>query len=162
VVDPLGGSYYVESLTTRIEREVLAILDKVASMGGTVQAIEERWFQREIADTAYQTLKKRASGEQPVVGVNRHVEPQRKERLDLHKPDRGVEERQIARTRQVRKDRDGGKVSRLLEALAEQARDPKVNLMPGTIAAVKARATLGEIVACLKTVFGTHAERPGF
>jgi methylmalonyl-CoA mutase cobalamin-binding domain/chain len=162
VVDPLGGSYYVESLTTRIEREVLAILDKVASMGGTVQAIEEGWFQREIADTAYQTLKKRASGEQPVVGVNTHVEPHRKERLDLHKADRGVEERQIARTRQVRKDRDGVKLGRLLDALAEQARDPDVNLMPGTIAAVKARATIGEIVACLKTVFGTHAERPGF
>ena len=162
VVDPLGGSYYVESLTNRIEAEVLGILDRVETMGGTVQAIEEGWFQREIADNAYETLKKRASGEQPVVGVNRHAEPSRKERIEIHKVDPGVEQRQIARTQRVRRDRDAAEVTRLLAALVEEARDPSANLMPLTIEAVKARATLGEIVSSLKTVFGTHAERPGF
>src|SRR5207237_735014 len=71
VIDPLGGSWYVESLTTELARRTFAILDKVASLGGTVKAIEQGWFQREIAETAYQTVRKRASGEYPFIGVNK-------------------------------------------------------------------------------------------
>src|SRR5712692_10415900 len=85
VIDPLGGSYYVEALTNRIEAEVLAILKKVDEMGGTIKAIEDGWFQREIAETAYQTTRKRASGEQPWVGVNRNVDPAKKEEIEIHK-----------------------------------------------------------------------------
>src|SRR5713101_6816427 len=83
VVDPLGGSWYVESLTSRLEKETFAILDKVAAMGGTVKAIEEGWFQREIAETAYRTSRERASGELPFIGVNKYVEPQRKENIEI-------------------------------------------------------------------------------
>jgi methylmalonyl-CoA mutase N-terminal domain/subunit len=162
VIDPLGGSYYVEALTARIEQEVFAILDKVAAMGGTVKAIEEGYFQREIAETAYQTSRKRATGEQPFIGVNKHVEPERKENIEIHRVDPAVEQRQIERTRRVRRERDEGRVRKLLERLAEEARDPAMNLMPATIELVKARATMGEIVTRLKDVFGTYTETPFF
>src|SRR5207244_4795907 len=75
VVDPLGGSYYVEALTNRIEAAVMAILKRVDALGGTVKAIEEGYFQREIADSAYEHARRKASGEQPVIGVNKFVEP---------------------------------------------------------------------------------------
>src|SRR6266849_2462539 len=75
VVDPLGGSYYVEALTNRIEAEVGKILAKVDGLGGTIKAIEEGYFQREIADSAYEFARKKASGEQPVIGVNLYAEP---------------------------------------------------------------------------------------
>src|SRR4029453_2716448 len=75
VVDPLGGSYYLEALTNRVEAEVMAILAKVDSMGGTIKAIEEGFFQREIADSAYDFARRKAAGEQPVIGVNVMVEP---------------------------------------------------------------------------------------
>jgi methylmalonyl-CoA mutase N-terminal domain/subunit len=162
VIDPLGGSWYLESLTTELERRTFAILDKVASLGGTVKAIEQGWFQREIAETAYQTVRKRASGEYPFIGVNKHAEPARKENIEIHKVDPGVEKRQIERTRRVRMERDDGKVKALLEELARQARSPEANLMPVTIELAKARATLGEIVARLKDVFGTYTETPVF
>ena len=162
VIDPLGGSWYVESLTARLEREVLAILDKVTAMGGTVKAIEEGWFQREIAETAYQTSQKRASGELAFIGVNKYVEPPRKESIEIHKVDPAVEQRQIARTRRVRKERDEGRVRGLLERLAQEARDPAVNLMPVTIELARARATMGEIVARLREVFGTYSETAYF
>src|SRR6266403_2174356 len=160
VVDPLGGSYYVESLTNALERETFAILDQVAAMGGTVTAIEEGWFQREIADQAYRTLRKRASGEHPVIGVNRYAGPAGAEGMQIHRVDPEVERRQAERTQRGRRERDNHRVKELLDGLAEQARDPSANLMPGTIEAVRARATLGEIVSRLKDVFGTYTERP--
>jgi methylmalonyl-CoA mutase N-terminal domain/subunit len=162
VVDPLGGSYYVEALTNRIEAEVMAILAKVDAMGGTVRAIEEGWFQREIADHAYAIAQRRASGEQRVIGVNVHVEPAAPPPIPIHKVDPAVEARQVAAVRAVRARRDGARVAALLERLAEEARDPGVNLMPTTIELVKARATLGEIVARLRNVFGHYVEKPAF
>jgi methylmalonyl-CoA mutase N-terminal domain/subunit len=162
VIDPLGGSWYVESLTTRLEKETFAILEKVAEMGGTVKAIEEGWFQREIAETAYRTSRERASGELPFIGVNKYVEPQRKENIEIHKVDPEVEARQIARTRRVRKERDNGKVRVLLDRLLAEARDPAANLMPVTIELARARATMGEIVARLRDAFGSYTETAHF
>jgi methylmalonyl-CoA mutase cobalamin-binding domain/chain len=162
VIDPLGGSYYVESLTTELEKRTFEIIDKVEKMGGTVKAIEEGWFQREISETAYQTARKRASGEQPFIGVNKHAEPARKENIEIHKVDPAVEQRQIDRTRRVRKERDNAAVKRLLDQLAAEAKDPAANLMPTTIELARARATMGEIVARLKEVFGTYTETPVF
>ena len=162
VIDPLGGSWYVESLTSRLEKETFAILDKVAAMGGTVKAIEEGWFQREIAETAYRTSRERASGELPFIGVNKYVEPQRKENIEIHKVDPEVEARQIARTRRVRKERDNEKVRALLDRLAAEARDPAANLMPVTIELARERATMGEIVARLRDVFGSYTETAHF
>ena len=162
VIDPLGGSWYLESLTTELERRTFAILDKVATMGGTVRAIEEGYFQREISETAYQTVRRRASGEYPFIGVNKHAEPARKENIEIHKVDPEVEKRQVERTRRVRKERDSGKVQALLEELAKQARSPEANLMGVTIELAKARATMGEIVSRLREVFGTYTETPVF
>src|SRR5215472_290236 len=162
VIDPLGGSWYLESLTSEMERQAFAVLDRVQRMGGTVKAIEEGFFQREIAETAYQTTRKRASGEQPWVGVNRYVDPPKKEELDIHKINPATEARQIARIKEIRRRRDGEKVAALLSQLERDARNPAVNLMPITIELVRARATLGEIVARLKQVFGTYVETPIF
>src|SRR5712691_6883244 len=118
VVDPLGGSWFLESLTNEMERRCYAIMEKVERMGGTVKAIEEGFFQREIADTAYQTLRKRASGELTVVGVNRYVDPQKKEEIEIHRVSPDVEARQIARLRATRARRDNARVAALLDRLA--------------------------------------------
>jgi methylmalonyl-CoA mutase N-terminal domain/subunit len=162
VVDPLGGSWFLESLTNEIEKQVFEILDQVYRMGGTVKAIEDGFFQREIAETAYQTTRRRASGELPWVGVNGFVDPPKKEQIDIHKIDPATEGRQIARTQEVRRKRNSAKVSALLDRLQTEARDGATNLMPTTIELVKARATMGEIVASLKQVFGTYVETPVF
>jgi methylmalonyl-CoA mutase N-terminal domain/subunit len=162
VVDPLGGSYYVEALTNQIEAAVFAILAKVDAMGGTIRAIEEGWFQREIAETAYEVARRKASGDQPVIGVNRFVEPPEPPSIAIHKVDAAVEARQLARLREVRARRDPARVAALLERLAREAHDPATNLMPTTIELVRARASLGEIVSRLRDVFGTYVERPVF
>jgi len=162
VVDPLGGSYYVEALTNRVEAEVLRILAKVDAMGGTIKAIEEGFFQHEIADSAYDFARRKAAGEQPVIGVNTLVEPSEPPPLPIHKVDPAVEARQIAGLKAVRRRRDQALVDRLMDRLEREAREPATNIMPVTIELVKARATLGEIVARLRTVWGAYIERPVF
>ncbi len=162
VADPLGGSYYVEALTNRIEAEVRALLDKVDALGGTIAAIEQGFFQREIADSAYEFARRKASGDQPVIGVNRHVEPAEPAPIALHRIEADVEARQVARVRAVRKGRDQARVDALLERLAREAADPAVNLMPVTIELVQARASMGEIVARLRNIWGSYVERPVF
>ncbi len=162
VIDPLGGSYFVESLTNEIERRVFETLAKVDALGGTIKAVEEGYFQKEIADSAYDTARRRASGEQPLIGVNRFIEPAAPVPVPIHKVDAAVETRQVARLQEVRRRRDGARVQALLDQLAAEARHPDANLMPLTIEAVKARATLGEIVARLRAVFGAYVEKPVF
>jgi methylmalonyl-CoA mutase cobalamin-binding domain/chain len=162
VIDPLGGSYYVEALTIEIERRVFEILAKVDALGGTIKAVEEGYFQHEIADSAYATARRRASGAQPLIGVNRFVEPAAPVPVPIHKVDAAVEARQVARLRETRGRRDGARVKTLLDRLEAEARDPAANLMPVTIEAVTARATLGEIVVRLRGVFGAYVEKPVF
>jgi methylmalonyl-CoA mutase N-terminal domain/subunit len=162
VVDPLGGSYYVEALTNRIEAEIGAILAKVDELGGTIAAIEAGWFQREIADSAYAFARRKASGEAPVIGVNAYVEPPEPVEIPIHKIDAAVEARQIARLASVRASRDNALVARLLDRLAEAAADPAANLMGPTIEAVRARASMGEIVVRLRNLWGSYVERPVF
>jgi methylmalonyl-CoA mutase cobalamin-binding domain/chain len=162
VVDPLGGSYYVETLTNEVEAAAQAILDRVEALGGTVRAVEEGFFQREIADSAYEFARRKASGEQPVIGVNRFVEPPEPSSLEIHRVDPGVEARQVARLVETRRRRDAGRVAALLDRLAREARDPAANLMPVTIELVEARASLGEIVARLRDIWGSYVERPVF
>jgi 2-hydroxyisobutanoyl-CoA mutase large subunit len=160
VIDPLGGSYYVEALTNDIEAGVAAILREIDAMGGTIKAIEEGYVQRAIADSAYETARRRGSGEMPVVGVNRYVEPPAAAPIETHRVDPAAEARQVARLQAVRRRRDGARVTALLARLEREARDPAANLMPVTIELVKARATLGEIVARLRQVLGTYVESP--
>src|SRR5437773_11639880 len=162
VVDPLGGSYYVEALTNRIEAAVMAILKRVDALGGTVKAIEEGYFQREIADAASEHARRKASGEQPVIGVNKFVEPAEPGAVEIHRVDPAVEARQVARLRATRATRDAARVAALLDRLAREAQDSSVNLMPVTIELVKARASIGEIASRLRTVFGAYIEEPVF
>jgi methylmalonyl-CoA mutase N-terminal domain/subunit len=152
VIDPLGGSYYVEALTNDIEEAANKILTEVDAMGGSVAAIERGYFQRGLADSAYATACAQASG----------VEPPQKETVEIHRNDPDVEARQIQRVKTVRDRRDNARVAVLLDALAEQAKDPSKNLMPLTIELVEARATMGEIVRRLRDVFGSYAENPAF
>ena len=163
VVDPLGGSWYVEALTEQIEAEVWRILDQITALGGTVAAIEAGWFQREIADFAYDEALRRASGERVVVGVNRYVEPPQDEQpIEVHRLDPETESRQVEHLRRVRASRDGERVDELLVRLRAAARDESANLMPATIAAVEARATMGEVVGALEDVFGRYRENAAF
>ena len=162
VVDPLGGSYYVESLTDQIEKGVFEILEHVDAMGGTVRAIEQGYFQRAIAESAYEYERRKASGEQAVVGVNKYVDPPEPANIEIHRTDPGAEGRQVQRLGHVRARRDASAVARLLDRLADDARDSSVNLLPTTIELVKARASMGEIVQRLRTVFGQYVETPVF
>ena len=161
VVDPLGGSYMVETLTTQMERDIFTILDKVDSMGGTIKAIEDGWFQREIAESSYDFAIRKASGENPVIGVNKYIEANEIEpQIGLHTYDPETEARQLANLSRTRTNRDEPKVQALLKELIVHAREESKNLMPITIELVKARASVGEIVETLKILWGTYRENP--
>jgi methylmalonyl-CoA mutase N-terminal domain/subunit len=162
VVDPLGGAYFVEALTTQYEREIFKIVDEVERRGGTMKLIEEGWFQRRIADFAYETALKKASGEKPVIGVNKYVEKDEESDLELHPYDPSTAERQIARLNQVRRSRDECKVQELLNRLVEAARDESQNILPITIELVSTGASMGDIVEKLKGLWGTYCETPVF
>jgi methylmalonyl-CoA mutase N-terminal domain/subunit len=161
VVDPLGGSYYLETLTGEMEAEVWRYLDKVERLGGTVAAIEQSYFQREIADFAYEYAQRKASGDQVVVGINKYVDPPGQEQaIEVHRIDPQVERRQVEHLQRCRRERSAEEVERRLRELREVAADHEANLMPATIAAVRARASMGEIVRSLETVFGRYTEAP--
>jgi methylmalonyl-CoA mutase N-terminal domain/subunit len=162
VVDPLGGSYYVENLTTQYERAMFEVIDEVDRRGGTLKLTEEGWFQRRIADFAYATALKKADGEKPVIGVNKYVLPGEKFDLELHPYDASTAARQIAGLGKVRAERDNAKVAALLAQLLVVAGDPAQNIMPVTIELVAAGATMGDIVEKLKGMWGTYRERPVF
>lgn len=162
VVDPLGGSYYVESLTTEYEKRIFDILEEVEERGGTLKLIQEGWFQRHIADFAYETALRKQSGEKPVIGVNCFVDGAPDPAIHTHPYDQSTAERQIARTQRVRRERDPVKFDLLLQQLVETARDPSQNIMPITIELVRAGATMGDIIETLKGVWGTYRETPVF
>lgn len=160
VVDPLGGSYYVESLTDEIEQEVWKILDEVEELGGTLQCIDDGYFQRGISDSAYDFALRKASGERPVIGVNMFVQDEEGVEIETHPHDPETERRQIERLNRVRDNRDEAKVQSMLKQLKEQAEDESVNLMPITIELVKEGASMGDIVETLKGIWGTYREKP--
>jgi len=162
VIDPLGGSYYVEALTTDYEKRIFEILKEVDQRGGTIKLIEQGWFQKQIADFAYETALRKQSGEKPVIGVNRYVEKDEHVDIEIHPYDQSTADRQIARTRRVRRERDNAKVERLLNRLVEVAKDEKQNIMPITIELVKNGATMGDIVEKLRGLWGTYRETPVF
>jgi 2-hydroxyisobutanoyl-CoA mutase large subunit len=160
VVDPLGGSYLVESLTSEYERRIFEILDFVDAHGGTIKLIEEGWFQKQIADFAYETALRKQTGEKPMIGVNKFVMDDEEHEIEIHPYDPSTAERQIARTRRVRATRDDAKVNALLEKLVTMANDETANIMPITIELVANGATMGDIVEKLKGLWGTYRETP--
>ncbi len=162
VIDPLGGSYYVEALTTEYEKRIFDLLKEVDERGGTIKLIEQGWFQKHIADFAYETALRKQSGEKPVIGVNRFVEEEAQHDIEIHPYDPSTAERQVARTQRVRRERDNARLSQLLDRLVAVARDESQNIMPVTIELVKAGATMGDIVEQLKGLWGTYRETPVF
>ncbi|MDA8253404.1 MAG: methylmalonyl-CoA mutase family protein [Rhodospirillales bacterium] len=160
VIDPLGGSYYVETLTTEYETRIFAILKEVDERGGTLKLIQDGWFQKHIADFAYETALRKQSGEKPVIGVNHLVDNTQDPPIETHPYDHTTAERQIARTRRVRQERDPAIFNRLIGELVEVAKDASRNIMPVTIELVRNGATMGDIVETLKKVWGTYRETP--
>jgi 2-hydroxyisobutanoyl-CoA mutase large subunit len=160
--DPLGGSWYVEALTDDFERGIWEYLRKVDDMGGTVRAIELNFFQREMADFAYAQALRKEEGEHVVVGVNKYVDLEDGPPVEVHRVDPETEHRKKAVLRRIKESRDQARVDRVLAELQRLARDERANLMPATIEAVKARATMGEIVNALRTIFGSYVESPVF
>ncbi len=162
VVDPMGGSYYLEWLTGEMERRIFEVLDEVDRLGGTVKLVKEGWFQKRIADNAYDQALRKQSGDRAVIGVNRWVEPDEEADVKIHPYDPTTERRQVERLQGVRRERDGARVVALLDELARAARDDSANLMPPTIELVRAGASMGDIVERLKQVWGTYRETPVF
>ena len=162
VIDPVGGSYYVESLTNEFETRIFEILDYVDENGGTIKLIEEGWFQKQIADFAYETALRKQSGEKPVIGVNTMVEEDENQEIETHPYDSTTADRQIARTKRVREERDDAKVEMLLDKLVSIAKDETRNIMPITIELVREGATMGDLVEKLKSVWGVYRETPVF
>ncbi|OQW32924.1 MAG: methylmalonyl-CoA mutase [Nitrospira sp. SG-bin1] len=155
-VDPLGGSYYVETLTNRLEEAALDYFRRLDDMGGMVQAIERGFPQREILDASQRYQRELERKERIVVGVNEYVEPDERP-IPILKIGQEVESEQVARLSDLRKCRDSFKMAGAVEALQEAASCSE-NVMPYLIEAVKAKATLGEICTALKEVLGTYRE----
>jgi methylmalonyl-CoA mutase N-terminal domain/subunit len=162
VIDPLGGSYYVESLTAQYEKAIFGILEEIDARGGVIQLIKEGWFQRQIADFAYETALRKQSGEKPVIGVNKYVEDDEESDIEIHPYDATTAERQIARLKEVRETRDKAKVQGLLEKLRTVADNDSQNILPVTVELVREGATMGDIVETLKEIWGTYRETPVF
>lgn len=156
-VDPLAGSYFVEELTDRIEEQAREHIERIDSLGGMVQAIEEGYPQRQIQEAAYSCQREIEEKERIVVGVNSYTMEEEPPR-DLLRVDPSVERSQFARLREVREDRDGGAVKDRLAALGSAA-GTGGNLMPSILEAVRAYATLGEICGVLRDEFGEYTPR---
>jgi methylmalonyl-CoA mutase N-terminal domain/subunit len=159
VADPLGGSYFVESLTDRMEAEAMALIEKIDGMGGIVRAVEEGFPQREIATSAYAFQRQIDSGERVVVGVNRHVTDKQESPPTL-KIDRTPEREQVQRIRALRARRGELAVRAGLDGV-RRACDGNDNMMDAVLEAVKKEATLGEICQVFRERFGEYRD-PGY
>jgi methylmalonyl-CoA mutase N-terminal domain/subunit len=159
-VDPLGGSYFVEALTKKMEDGALDYFEKIDALGGMVEAIEKGFPQREIQESAYQYQKAVERGEQTIVGVNKYSMEGEQTEVPILVIDEGVRDRQVERLHRAKSRRDEGSVANALEKLKKAARDND-NTMPATIEAVRAYATLGEICDALRDVYGLY-EEPAF
>src|SRR3954470_12484406 len=166
VADPLGGSWFVEELTDRIEglaEEIFAHLDDLGGgsmLDGVYAAVDNGYIQGAIADAAYDFERKVNSGQRVVVGVNRFTEATADDDLEILQITPEQEQQQIKRLQAVRADRDGARVAAALDTIRTEAADPERNLMPGLIDAVNVYATEGEIMDALADVFGRYVETP--
>src|SRR6266480_1060439 len=159
-VDPLGGSYYLEALTEKMEQSARDYFQKIDGMGGMVEAIEKGFPQRELQDSAYQYQKAVERGEQVIVGVNKYAMRDEPSGISTLVIDESVRAHQVERLEQTRRTRDGRAVTKALDRLKLAAQKGE-NTMPATIEAVRAYATLGEICSALRDVYGIY-EEPAF
>ena len=156
-VDPLGGSYFVEALTTKMEEGALDYFKRIDAMGGMVDAVEKGFPQREVQESAYQYQKALERGDQTIVGVNKYAMEDELQQVPTLVIDESVRQHQLDRLERTRTKRDGGEVARTLDKLRQAAQQGD-NTMPATIEAVRAYATLGEICSALRDVYGIYEE----
>jgi methylmalonyl-CoA mutase N-terminal domain/subunit len=156
-IDPLAGSYFVESLTDELERDALELFEEIDAMGGVVPAIERGWFQQEIANSAMQQQVEVESGHRVVVGVNHFTEGSGDIEIDTLRIDASVEQRQRQRMADLRKRRDDGEVERTLTALTVACGSDE-NLVPRILDCARAYCTLFEIRHAMEEVFGAYKE----
>lgn len=156
-IDPLAGSYYIETLTDKIEKEAYDYIDKIDRMGGAVAAIEQGYMQQEMAAHAYEYQHEVELGKRTVIGVNKFNDSKKLAEQDVLMADLSVGERQIARLEKMKAARDNEAVKAALEKLREAAKGTE-NLMPYLIDAVKTYATLGEICGVLREEFGEYKQ----
>jgi methylmalonyl-CoA mutase N-terminal domain/subunit len=166
VADPLGGSWYVEALTDEMERLAEAIFEQLDGFGdgsmleGVLRAVESGWFQRNIADSAYELERKTNSGHNVVVGVTDFFEGNEEAPPELLRIGPEFEDRQLKRLAALRADRDDERVDKVLARVRADAAEPTTNVLPALIEAVQGDATLGEIVNAFAEVFGRYTEAP--
>jgi methylmalonyl-CoA mutase N-terminal domain/subunit len=158
-VDPLGGSYFVESLTDRMEEEAEAYFARIDEMGGMIPAIEAGFPQREIADAAFRHQRELEENRRVMVGVNQFTEGNDEDRLEILRIPAELEAEQVERVREVRRRRDQGRASRALAEVRTAAHDPRENLMPHILDAVRAYCTEGEIMGAMVDAFGLYTEK---
>jgi methylmalonyl-CoA mutase N-terminal domain/subunit len=156
IVDPMGGSYAIESMTNEIERDATDLLARIDGLGGTLAAIESGFIQRSIQDAAYAAQRAVDAGNAIVVGVNKYAAPEQA-RLEVFTVDPALEREQVERVRAVRGSRSASEWRSALDAVEAAARGGE-NLVPAIVTAVEKRATLGEVADALRSVFGEYAE----
>jgi len=160
-IDPLGGSYYLEDLTNRLEAEAYDYFDRIEKLGGVVAAIKENFFQREIADASFRYQHEVEQKQRIIVGVNRY-ELEDEPEVEILRIDPALERKQIERVQALRGRRDSAAVEASLSAVANAADRENANLMPALLEAARAYVTLGEMCDALRQVWGTWRETPVF
>ena len=160
-IDPLGGSYYLEDLTNRLEQEAYDYFGRIRDLGGVVEAIKENFFQREIAEASFRFQSEVESGDRVIVGVNRFEDTDERE-LEILKIDAALERKQIERVQALRARRDSAAVSSALARLKQGAAEADTNLMPAIIDASRAYVTMGEMCDALRETWGVWRETPVF
>jgi methylmalonyl-CoA mutase N-terminal domain/subunit len=153
-VDPLGGSYFIESLTNEMEEAAMRLIEKIDAMGGSVNAIEEGFIQNEIARSAYEYQRNIETGEKIIVGLNK-FQSQEGEPVPGFKVDDSIRTVQVEKLKTLKANRDNAKVDQLLQQLNDKANSGE-NLMPSVVEAVENKITLGEIADELRGVFGEY------
>ncbi|MGH7683445.1 MAG: acyl-CoA mutase large subunit family protein [Vulcanimicrobiaceae bacterium] len=162
VVDPLGGSYFIEALTDEMEKQAEEYFRRIAEFGGVIEAIESGFFQREIADASYRYQRSLETKDRVIVGVNALEREGSEKDIDLLRIEPHVETEQARRVKDVRAGRDSAKVEATLAALKRACTNESINVMPPLIDAVNAMATEGEIVEAMVSVYGRYTETPQY
>jgi methylmalonyl-CoA mutase N-terminal domain/subunit len=160
-IDPLGGSWYVEDLTKRLEAEAYDYFERIRELGGVIPAIEENFFQREIADASFRYQSELEAKQRVIVGVNRYV-AEEEPPIELLRVDPALEQKQIDRVQEMRAKRDSAAVETAVAELKQAAAQEGVNLMPLIVEASRAYVTMGEMCDGLREVWGVWTETPVF
>ena len=160
-IDPLGGSYYVEALTSELERQAYDYFDRIERLGGVVEAIKANFFQAEIAEAAFRYQREVETGERVIVGVNRYQSEAEPE-VEIHRTDPALERAQAGRVQALRARRDSAAAESALTTLKETAAKERANLMQPIVEASRAYVTMGEMCDAFREVWGTWRETPVF